>query len=102
MILLEYKLGIKDVVIQKMKESILITLIFYFYRVISKNCSDGKSFQDYWLSVTIYEYGNKDDVPFKAFIVITRLLCVLLSVVPDSIVSNFDGCLFPHAIDFLP
>lgn len=102
MILLEYKLGIKDVVIQKMKESILITLIFYFYHVISKNCSDGKSFQDYWLSSTIYEYGNKDDVPFKAFIVITRLLCVLLSVVPDSIVSNCDGCLFPHAIDFLP
>ncbi|KAJ6299323.1 hypothetical protein OIU76_020321 [Salix suchowensis] len=88
---------IKYVVIQKMKVSILIKSNFLLLPCDLQNgktYNGGKSFQDYWLSSTIYEYGNKDDVPFKAFIVTTRLLCVLLAVVPGSIASNCDGCLF--------
>ncbi|KAF9665763.1 hypothetical protein SADUNF_Sadunf16G0157600 [Salix dunnii] len=46
----------------------------------------------YWLSSTIYEFGNKDDVPFKAFIVTTRLLYVLLAVVPGSVANYFPKC----------
>lgn len=50
---------------------------------------------------TMYEYENKDDVPFEPFIFITWLLYVLLAIVPGTVASNFDSCLFLHAIEFL-
>lgn len=45
---------------------------------------------------TMYEYENKDDLSFEPFIFITWLLYV-----PGTVASNFDSCLFLHAIEFL-